>query len=200
LASSSDPFAQSWTPLGKTLFSNIYCVKWLLGKWFAGADASGSCTMASSPDAASWIYVSNSVLTTNCRSISWNGREVVATGSGSSAVSISSDGITWTSVAGLSNANCAEWNGREWIIVGNSVNTGISTSTPGTITTFSSTAASSLLTTFYCVGANSCVGAFVPNNRLYMNAGERLTVYGPAAYDGSITQDTSISLNMNLPV
>jgi hypothetical protein len=57
-----------------------------------------------------------------------------------------------------------------------------------------------MLTNAYCVGANNRVGAFVPNNRLYMNAGDILTVYGPAAYDGSITQDTSISLNMNLPV
>jgi hypothetical protein len=96
-----------------------------------------------------------------------------------------------------------EWNGQEWIVAANgpnSVSTAINTSTPGTITGFLSADAAALLTDAYCVGANSRIGNFVPNNRLYMNAGDRLMVYGPAAYDGSITQDTSISLNMNLPV
>jgi hypothetical protein len=197
IAHSSDPFAQSWTIIGgNAVFSNIYCVKWLLGKWFVGADASGSYTMASSPDTTTWTYT-NTALDTSCKSIAWNGREVLAVGS---AVSISTDGVSWSTAVGAlsSGANGVEWNGREWIIAAPTVYTAISTSVAGTITGFAGPSA--LLTNGYCVGANSRVGAFVPNNRLYINAGDRLTVYGPEAYDGSITQDTSILLNMNLPV
>jgi len=58
----------------------------------------------------------------------------------------------------------------------------------------------SLLTNGLCVGANSGVGAKVFRNRVYLNAGNKLVIYGPEAYDANLAPDTSISLNMNLPV
>jgi hypothetical protein len=80
------------------------------------------------------------------------------------------------------------------------VNVAISSLVAGTINVFSVAGSSSLLTNGLCVGANSGIGARVFNNRLYLNAGNKLVVCGPEAYDAALFSDTSISLNMNLPV
>jgi hypothetical protein len=196
LATSSDPMAQSWTPLGKTVFSSgMRCVKWMLGAWFVGADAS---TIASSLDGATWNQISTS-LNSSCRSISWNGREAIATGSGTANTIASADGVTWTAVStsGISSGFGVEWNGTMWVITGSGTST-INTAVNSSDGAFSNV--SNLLTQGYCVGANSGVGAAVFNNRMYLNAGEKLVVYGPEYYDGSLASETSISMNMNLPV
>jgi hypothetical protein len=190
LAISSDPMAQTWTPLGTSVFSSgMRCVKWMLGAWFVGADAS---TIASSPDGTTWTQTSTS-LNSSCRSISWNGREAFATGSGTETLITSTDGVTWSAVStsGITGGYGVEWNGTTWIITGSGTST---------INTAVGSVLSNLLTQGYCVGANSGVGAMVFNNRVYLNAGERLVVYGPEYYDGSLMSDTSISMNMNLPV
>jgi hypothetical protein len=179
-------------------------VKWALGKWFVGADASGGSTIATSSNATSWTYVTTN-LTTSCRGISWNGREVVAVGNGTNTIVTSVDGETWNSVAtsNITLCNGVEWSGKEWIIAtsGTSVlSVAFDSSTAGTISLFNVTSVAVLTANSYCVGANNGVGAVVFNNRIYLNAGDKLVVYGPEVYDASLMSDTSISLNMNLPV
>jgi hypothetical protein len=95
-----------------------------------------------------------------------------------------------------------EWNGDKWIIACSGTSSVVSaiSDSSGTIGVFSSVLSSGLLTQGYCVGGNSGIGAKVFNNRVYLNAGERLEVYGPEYYDGALGIDTSISMNMNLPV
>jgi hypothetical protein len=203
LARSNNAMANNWTGLGNTVFSGMRCVKWMLDKWFVGADASGTSTIASSSNGTTWTYIDTSAnLNSSCQSISWNGREAVSVGDGSSNIISSTDGISWTSVSqtGITEGHGVEWNGDKWIVAtsgtysveslilsSNTVLNGVGTS-------------SGLLTDGYCVGANSGVGAIVFNNRIYLNAGEKLVVYGPEYYDGSLSSDTSISMNMNLPV
>jgi hypothetical protein len=203
LAVSSDAMAMTWTGLGKSVFSALYSVKWALGNWYLGADASGGSTIATSSDIITWTYVTTE-LTTTCRGISWNGREVVAVGNGSKSVVTSVDGQTWNSVntSGISG-NDVEWNSKEWIIAtsGSSpLSVAFDSSGAGIINLFGLSSVSSLLTNAYCAGANNGVGAVVFNNRIYLNAGDKLVVYGPEVYDSSLMSDTSISLNMNLPV
>ena len=49
------------------------------------------------------------------------------------------------------------------------------------------------------VGCANQIGAYVPKNMMYINSGDSINVYGPAVYDSGLMQDTSISMNMNLP-
>ena len=143
------------------------------------------------------------------RSISWNGREAIATGndaSYSSTLIISTDGVNWSSVTGNSLSSIVtpyvEWNGNEWIITRSGGSFSVFNSmfdSSGIINVFSNSS-TSLLTTASCVGVNNGIGAKVFNDRLYLNAGDKLVVYGPSYYDSALMSDTSISMNMNLPV
>jgi hypothetical protein len=200
IAVSSDPMAQTWTGLGNTVFySGMQCVKWMIGKWFVGADASGTSSIASSLDGATWTSMNTSSnLSTSCRSISWNGREAIATGFGTVNSITSTDGVNWSTVStsGITGGYGVEWNGTTWIITGAGTSI-INTATDSSVV-FGN--ASQLLTQGYCVGANSGIGAKVFNSRIYMNAGEKLVVYGPEYYDEALMSDTSITMNMNLPV
>jgi hypothetical protein len=201
IAKSTDIMATNWTGLGNSVFSMVNCVKWMLGSWFVGADASGGSTMASSVDGTTWTPITTG-LSTTCYSISWNGREAIAVGTGTSKMVVSSDGINWSAVStGITGGYGIEWNGREWIVAASgtyAVNSAIDVS--GTINVFAVSGSSSLLTQGYCVGANSGIGSKVFNNRLYLNGGNKLVVYGPEYYDNGLMSDTSISMNMNLPV
>jgi hypothetical protein len=203
IATSSDPMAKVWSGVGKDVFSVVNCAKWFLGAWFIGGDVSGGYTMATSSNGSSWSYVTNSTLATTCKSISWNGREAVAVGSGgSSTVTTSADGVSWTATATSAGTagNGVEWNSREWVVAATGTNPVNVLTVAGTIYAREVSNATSLLSSGLCVGANSGVGAQVFNSRLYLNAGNKLVVYGPEAYDAALFSDTSITLNMNLPV
>jgi hypothetical protein len=198
IAVSTDIMASSWIGLSNTIFSTgMRCVKWMMGAWFVGADSN---TIAKSVDGITWTPVNG--LTGSCRSISWNGREAIATGSGTSNVMISVDGVNWTGVttSGITGGNGVEWNGQEWIIATTGTYSVVNMvgDSSGNMNAFVNQSAG--LTQGYCVGTNSKVGAKVFNNRLYLNVGEKLVVYGPEYYDGGLMMDTSISMNMNLPV
>jgi hypothetical protein len=197
VAISSDVMANSWTGLGNNAGSTILCVKWMLGAWFIG----GSFGIKSSSDnGTTWQLITSQ---SNCNSISWNGREAIAAGTGSSYIISSADGTTWNavSVSGVTSGNSVEWNGREWVIATSGSNSVINTVVDSSlnVNTFGNSY-SNILTTGYCVGANSGVGVKVFNSRFYLNAGEKLVVYGPSYYDSALIQDTSITMNMNLPV
>jgi len=205
IAVSSNVMATGWTGLGKSVFSNIHCVKWMMGLWFIGADASGNSTIASSSNnGTTWSMIAtNTNLSVSCRSIGWNGREAIAAGSGTSKLITSTNGSTWTTVSTseFTDGYGVEWNGRKWIMATdgtNSVNSGIVNASG--INVFGDVVSSGIMTQGYCVGANSGVGAKVFNSRAYLRGGEKLVVYGPEYYDSGLMSDTSISMNMNLPV
>jgi hypothetical protein len=196
LAMSNNAMANSWTGLGNTLFSGMHCVKWMLSAWFVGADASGTSTIASSSNGTTWTYV-NTDLNSSCHSISWNGREAIAGGIGTSTLIRTIDGMGWSSIStnGITGVYGIEWNENKWTISANG--TYQIYSLVGT-TLFRSS--SGMLSQGYCVGANSGIGSTVFNNRVYLNAGYKLVIYGPEYYDSMLTSDTSISMNMNLPL
>jgi hypothetical protein len=205
LAVSNDPLALTWIPLSDGVYGAMNCVKWIQNKWYLGADDGNGNTLAYSSDAQAptWTYVNHSVLYTSVKSISWNGREFISTGTGGGTIATSTDGINWTGLYSGTSGNDVDWNGREWIMASNgsdSVHTGTSTSTAGNVDGYIMTEASALLTNAYCVGVSRRIGAFIPDNRMYLNAGNAVIVYGPDTYDGSISQDTSITFNLNLPV
>jgi hypothetical protein len=203
LAISSDLMATSWTGLGKTVFTaGLQCVKWMMGAWFVGADSNRTTTIQSSSDGTNWTAITNG-LTNSCRSVSWNGREAIATGNGTSAnIIVSRDGVTWTSVSvsGITGGYGVEWNGVEWVVAsgGSQATVNIVADASGNMNAFANSSAA--LTQGYCVGANSRVGAKVFYSRVYLNGGDKLVVYGPEYYDLALASDTSISMNMNLPV
>jgi hypothetical protein len=203
LATSSDIMASSWTGLGKTVFSaGLRCVKWMMGAWFVGADSNGTTTIKSSSDTTTWTSITTG-LTNTCRYVSWNGREAFAVGSGGSAnITTSTDGVSWTTVAanGITGCYAVEWNGDEWVVAtsGSSSIVNIVADASGNMNIF--TNSSAVLTQGYCVGVNSRIGSNVFYSRVYLNGGERLVVYGPEYYDSALASDTSISMNMNLPV
>jgi hypothetical protein len=199
VATSVDSTAQVWVSRNAVL-SNANCVKWISDTWYVGTDVSGtSNTVASSSDGSSWSYLSVSPFSVTCKSITWNGRDIVAVGSGgNSTVSISTDGgLTWnaTAVSAGTDGNGVEWNGKECIVAADGAS-------PVNVLIGASLfpVSPSLLTNALCVGANSGIGAKVFNNRLYLNAGNILVVYGPESYDAALLSDTSVSLNMNLPL
>ena len=208
IAISTDVTAANWTGLGSAIFpTGIQCVKWMLGAWFVGAtNASGPTVIASSSNGINWTPITGTGLTTSCKSISWNGREAIATGVGTGNTNIikSADGVTWNTITTneITGGYGVEWNGDKWIIASSGTSSVVSSisDSSGTPGVFSGVLSSSLLLQGYCVGANSGVGAKVFHNRVYLNAGERLEVYGPEYYDGALGADTSISMNMNLPV
>jgi hypothetical protein len=124
----------------------------------------------------------------------------VGTGTGNT-IATSTDGITWTGrgITVFSSAgNDVTWNTKRWIACGSGGNT-IAYSYNGT-TWYTGVNTTSLFTNAIAIGTNSKIGATIVNSGLYMNTGDVLAVNTPIQYDDSITSDTAISINMNLPL
>jgi hypothetical protein len=132
----------------------------------------------------------------------WNGSIAVAVGTGTgNTIATSSNGITWTGsgVTVFSSAgNDVTWNTKRWIACGSGGNT-IAYSYNGT-TWYSAVNTTSLFTNAIGVGTNSKIGATIVNSGLYMNTNDILAVNTPIQYDDSISCDSAISINMNLPL
>ena len=95
--------------------------------WVAGG--SGTNTLAYSYDGINWTASSsgNSILTSVCYQVEWNGKLWVAVGWGTNTVAYSYDGINWTaSVSGSSliNTGCLGigYNEKLWVIGGAGAN------------------------------------------------------------------------------
>jgi hypothetical protein len=132
----------------------------------------------------------------------WNGTVAVAGGTGTgNTIATSSDGITWTGrgVATFSTAcNGVYWNTQRWVAVGSGGNS-IAYSYNGT-TWYSAINNTNVLSTGFGVGSNSKLGAVVVNSGIYLNTNDKLVVNTPKFYDDSLSSDTAISINMNLPI
>jgi hypothetical protein len=204
MAYSTNASANSWTGLGKTTFSTQgNHIMWILNKWVAGGAGGNTIAYTTSSDGTSgWTATGSTAFSSSCNSLYWNGSIAVAGGTGTgNTIATSTDGITWTG-RGITvfSATCNDvyWNTKRWVAVGNGGNT-IAYSYNGT-TWYSAVNTTSLFTNAIGVGTNSKIGATIVNSGLYMNTNDILAVNTPMQYDDSISSDSAISINMNLPL
>jgi hypothetical protein len=204
MAYSTNANGTDWVGMGKTTFtSQGNHIVWMLNKWVAcGAGGNTIAYTNSSGGSTGWTATGSSAFSISGNSLFWNGSIAVAVGTGTgNTIATSSDGITWTGrgVTVFSSAgNDVTWNTKRWIACGSGGNT-IAYSYNGT-TWYSAVNTTSLFTNAICAGTNSKIGTFVVNSGLYMNTNDVLVVNTPRQYDESITSDSAISINMNLPL
>ena len=96
---------------------------------FMVAGGSGTNRLAYSYNGITWTASlnGNSIITSSCNALAWNGSLWVAGGSGFNKLAYSSDGITWTgSTSGnsiiTSSCNAVAWNGSLWVAGGTGTN------------------------------------------------------------------------------
>jgi hypothetical protein len=175
----------------------------MLNKWVAcGAGGNTIAYTNSSGGSSGWTATDSNAFSSSGNSLFWNGSIAVAVGTGSgNTIATSSDGITWTG-SGVTvfstSGNGITWNTKRWIVCGSGGNT-IAYSYNGT-TWYSAVNTTSLFTNAICAGSNAKIGTFVVNSGLYMNTNDVLVVNTPRQYDDSISSDSAISINMNLPL
>jgi hypothetical protein len=209
MAYSTDPDALSWTGLGNTYFdTQANVVKWMLNQWFVGGVVTSEQFLYSTSTidgSTGYTSVTSGISLPSCNSLEWNGQVAFAAGEGDGVVHSSTDGVNWTpksnawSVSFDSNAATA-WNGKRWILANNGTSAFEIKYSYDADTFYNSPISASMFSSVLCIGTNSGMGAFVPNNRLILDAGSKLSVYGPAVYDSGLSQDTSISFSLNVPV
>jgi hypothetical protein len=87
-------------------------------RWMAGGVSAP--VIAYSNDGINWDALGNSVLTSYCRDMAWNGSMWVAVGDGTFTIAYSYDGITWTGVTTsiFTSGEGVAWNGSMWVAVG----------------------------------------------------------------------------------
>jgi hypothetical protein len=81
----------------------------------------GSNTLTQTTDLVGYNYFGNTVFTTGCYAVAWNGSYFLAGGSGLNAIASSYDGYNWTGRANTTTSvamRAAGWNGSYWIGVG----------------------------------------------------------------------------------
>jgi hypothetical protein len=193
----------AWTGLGNSVLATApNHVRWANSQWMVAAgatDASASYVAVTTDLSSAWTYVQLPL--TNCRKLAWNGREVVAVGSGG-GVAVSVNGTTgWALNTDLSYnhpLNAVEWSGKEWILGGENAEYYVGLCGPNagdvTVTSAVSTGACPL-DSVLCVGVRPTVGAYVSDNALFVKRGDKLVVYGPAVYDHAVANAT---VTMNL--
>ena len=192
LAYSNNSDGSQWTGLGTSLIiGSCLKVKWMINKWFIGGSSGIYYAMN---DLTIWNLAFNGG---SYNALYWNGSIAIAGGSGANTIATSVDGITWTGLGNsiiTTNCNDLFWNTRRWIAVGNN---GVFYSYDGTI--WYNAINNGILSNAYCIGSNSKIGATVVNSGLYLNTNDKLVVNTPKYYDQSLSSDTAISMNMNLP-
>jgi hypothetical protein len=204
MAYSTNASGNSWTGLGKTTFtSQGNHIIWIVNKWVAGGAGGNTIAYtAAAGGTTGWTATGSTAFSTSCNSLYWNGTIAVAVGTGNgNTIATSTDGITWTGrgITVFSSAgNDVYWNTKRWVAVGAGGNT-IAYSYNGS-TWYSGLNTASLLTSGICVASNSKIGTSIVNSGLYMNTNDVLVVNTPHQYDDSITSDSAISINMNLPI
>ena len=86
-------------------------------------------TLAYSTDGIAWTGLGNSVFSSMCKAVAWNGKIWVAGGSGTSGTNTlawSEDGNIWTGLGKSiisSFCNKVKWNGSIWVALGSGTNT-----------------------------------------------------------------------------
>ena len=119
------------------------------------AGGSGTNRLAYSADGITWSASTsgNTVFTTYCLAVAWNGTQWVAGGLGTNQLAYSTDGITWTASTsgnGVLTSGCyaVAWNGTRWVAGGEGTNR-LAYSADG-ITWTASTSGNAVFTT-YCL-------------------------------------------------
>ena len=81
----------------------------------------GSNTLVQTADLVSYKYLGNTVFTTGCYAVAYNGSYWLAGGAGLNTIAYSTDGLNWAGRANTSTSvamRAAGWNGSYWIGVG----------------------------------------------------------------------------------
>jgi hypothetical protein len=209
VAYSTDADALSWTGLGNTYFdTQANVVKWMLNQWFVGGVASSENFLYSTSTidgSTGYTSISSGISLPSCNSLEWNGKVAFAAGTGDGVVHSSTDGVNWTPKSSaytptFTTNTATAWNGTRWILANNGTSAFEIKYSYDASGFYQSPISASMFSSVLCIGTNSGMGAFVPSNRLVLDAGSKLNVYGPAAYDSGLSQDTSISFSLNVPV
>lgn len=113
----------NWNAL--TTFSTVgNAVVWMGSKFVAGGQATNS--LAYSTDGITWTTNGNTIFSTSCLALSWNGTRVVAGGAGSvHTLAYSNDGINFTGNSKTifsTQCNGIAWNGNIFVAVGSGTN------------------------------------------------------------------------------
>jgi hypothetical protein len=115
---------------------------------------------------------------------------------------ISYNGATMTSnIGGNVYASC--WNGQIMVLGGQSGAGGnvITYNTLGSATSpawFPSINANTIFGNVYGLASNSGYGPVVVPNAIYMNQSDKVSVISPKAYDGKVSNNTTITMNLNI--
>ena len=122
----------NWTPVaGSQSIFGVYgeCVAWNGRLWLAGGsrNVSGPNSIAYSYDGINWFGAGNSVITTTCQGLDWNGNMWVAVGSlGANTIAYSYDGLNWNGVGSsffqTNGATSVKWCGNIWVATGDGGN------------------------------------------------------------------------------
>lgn len=118
---------QVWFAQGLTQYLNYAnTVAWNGSYWLIGGDTTMGYPVYTSPSGLPGTWTTTNYPNIGpCASLAWNGTQWVAGGiGGSSPISISSDGQTWTAIpTSFTGVNGVTWNGTNWIGVGRSSTT-----------------------------------------------------------------------------
>jgi hypothetical protein len=112
------------------------------------------------------------------------------------------NGTTMTSnIGGNVYASC--WNGQIMVLGGQSAGSGnvITYNTLGTGTSsawFASANANAIFGNVYGLASNSGYGPVYIPNSIYLKPSDKVSVIGPKAYDSKVSNNTTITLNLNL--
>ena len=205
-SSSVNAIANTWVGIGNTCFTNIgNGVKWMYNKWVVVGSGGNTLLYSNSIvpiGSNSWIsnFVSKSVFSSSANNVFWNGNVAVAVGSGiGNTMATSINGIEWT---GIGNTNLSVsgsgvfWNGQRWVAVGAGSNNVIYSYNGSTW--YNALNTNSMFSSLNCVASNSKIGIVYVNSGIYLKTGDSLIVTSPSAYDSALSNDTSISIQMNL--
>ena len=116
----------------QTFYQNGRTVLWTGRRWISGGSkGTGAGTIFYSDDGISWFDASNAssltqtsetVFSTTCNKMAYNGTMIVAVGNGTNSIAYSSDhGLSFTgiSITGMPTGFAVEWCGTRWIVGGN---------------------------------------------------------------------------------
>jgi hypothetical protein len=118
---------QQWFGQGLSQFLNYAsAIAWNGYDWLVGGDTTKGCPIWTSPSGLPGTWATTNYPAIGpCSSLAWNGTQWVAGGlGGSSPISMSSDGLTWTAISTpFTGVNGVTWNGTNWVAVGRSLTT-----------------------------------------------------------------------------
>jgi hypothetical protein len=205
-SSSTNAIANSWVGLGKSSFTDTgYGIKWMINKWVAVGKGSNTFVYSNSAiPSNNWSSSSSNsgVFTNSANNLFWNGNIAISVGSGptGNTIATSTDGINWKGIGNNSlrtGGYGVYWNTQRWVAGGSGSNN-IVYSYNGN-TWYNGLTQTNMFSTVNCVSSNSKLGPIIVNGTIYLNTGDNLIVTSPSVYDSGLSNDTSISINMNLP-